>query len=291
MTAAFALVRAVHFLGLMTIFGSEALRALFRARLKPAPADHLPSWVPTVAAGAAFATVFFWLDLTAATMSGDRTDLLDPNLLWITLTQTFFGRVAIARAVLLAALLVSLCWRNAGAIRIALSGAALAAISLTSHAAASGDAQFMAFRAANDAVHLLCAAFWIGGLAVLAPLVVAEQKRPGALVAPLRAFSRWGLAAVSLLVAAGSLNGYFILFGGAGRWSLAYLALLAAKIVLAAVMISLALANRFSLLPGIDAGHKEAEETLPLTVVAELVFGILVIAIVSLLGLLPPRMD
>jgi putative copper resistance protein D len=290
MIAALSIVRAVHLLALMPILGSEALHFIFARSPAGASASRQPARWPLIAAVVALLTAILWLDLTAATMSGDSASLFDPSVIWAVLTQTFFGEVFVARFVALVALVSTIAVARASkaGVPLALSALALVAISLTSHAAASGHAEFMTLRTANDALHLLCASFWIGGLVVLLPMAFAKEKT-ALLVQSLRVFSRWAMAAVAVLVATGSLNAYLILFADQGRWSLTYISLLAAKITLAALMVAIALANRFGLLVGIEKGETSAKETLALSVVAELALGIVIVGIAGLLGISAPR--
>src|SRR5258706_9093098 len=245
MIEALAIVRAAHLCALMMVFGAEALHFLFARGHALPPAALSPARFSQIAAATALITSLIWLCLTAAVMSG--SNLPDAPAIMQTFSQTLFGRVMVARIAFLTLLVTALSSRRAisAGVPIVLSGLALAAIALTSHPAASGDARFLPGRAFIDALHLLAAAFWIGGLAALVPMVRGPQ--PAALLPALRIFSRWAMGAVAILIAAGSLNAYFILFGGTGRWSLSYISLLAAKIVLAALMVAMALANRFGL--------------------------------------------
>ncbi|HEY0107234.1 MAG TPA: CopD family protein, partial [Rhizomicrobium sp.] len=161
-------------------------------------------------------------------------------------------------------------------------------VALASHAAAAGAPGLRALRTANDAVHLLAAGFWVGGLAVLVPEIVPRVRDAGQLVALLRLFSRWGTASVAVLVLAGTLDAVAILSSADMGWSGAYIGLLATKIVLAAVMIALALTNRLAVLPALARGEKEAAETIPLTVLAELGGALAILVIVGFLGLTAP---
>ena len=72
------------------------------------------------------------------------------------------------------------------------------------------------------------------------------------------------------------------------NWSGTYVTWLAVKIVLAAVMVALALTNRFGVLPGLARGEAEAQDTIPLTVLAELGCAVLIVIIVGFLGLTAP---
>jgi putative copper export protein len=91
-----------------------------------------------------------------------------------------------------------------------------------------------------------------------------------------------------LLVVAGTTNAIAILDIRGMAWSVSYLSLLALKLVLAAVMIALALTNRFSLMPGLARGESEAAQTLPFTVIAELGCALAILLVVGILGLTSP---
>lgn len=285
--ASLAIIRAVHFASLMAIFGAETLHAIFRASLEQSPPRPSARWL-TLCAAAALISALLWLWLVAATLLGD--DSMDIHAVGIVVQKTLFGRVMLARIALLGLLLGTMVFSRAALPRIVLSAGALAAVSLTSHAAAVGDDDFLLLRAGNDAVHLLAAAFWVGSLAALVPVVIAQRHSLAALAPGLRQFSFWGTIAVSLLVAAGALNTYFILFSTHARWSAGYVGLLALKITLAAVMVSLALVNRFHLLPAIEEQRPESAENLITSSVMELAVGALIVIAVSVLGTMSPAL-
>jgi putative copper resistance protein D len=280
-TAVFAIVRALHFASLMTVFGASALlyqaRAIFAAGAKLRRALLLGSLL-------AMAAAVLCLCFVAAEMSGGA--LFDPGVLVTVTTQTTYGHVFIARLALLAVLCL-LCLGSNDLLKAAVAGTALGLLGLVSHAAAAGPAQYEYARAATDTVHLLCAGFWVGGLVVLTPEALAPRDLPR-LIALLRLFSRWGAISVALLLAAGIANGVFILGVPGMPWNAAYVIWLAVKIVLAAVMVALALTNRFGVLPGLARGEREAEATIPLTVIAELSCATLILLIVGFLGLTAP---
>jgi putative copper resistance protein D len=283
-----AIVRGVHLASLLTLFGAESFDALWHARGTNEIAVALPKRVRIWIAAIAFITALLWLLIAAAQIGGESI-LPDRATLTLVLGQTLFGNIALMRVAILLALLGATFSNAPAAMRVALSGAALAAIALTGHVAAAGSPDGLVLRAAVDAVHLLSAGFWIGGLAVFARLVVSERTRLRTLLPPLRVFSQWAVGAVALLVTAGSFNGYLVLFGGHGAWNVSYLTLLAAKLVLAALMVALALTNRFGIVPAMARGEPEANESLTMSVYAELVSGIFIVAIVGFLGLIAPR--
>jgi putative copper resistance protein D len=280
-----ALIRAVHFSALMIVFGGSAYLALIRKLQDARPRDSRLRIMFGVAAATALLTSAFMLCLTAGQMSGDWRASYDPHLILSVLTATWYGHIFLIRLPVLAGLFVlsALAQRPRERSNTVFAGAALAMIGLTSHAAASGTGSSLL--AANDALHLLCAGFWIGGLSVLA-LILFERK-PGLLDA-LAVFSLWGTYAVFLLAIAGAINALAILQGPFVTWSHAYLTVLAIKIMLAAIMMALALANRFRLTPAIRAGEPDAAIVLRWSIQAELSLGTIIVFLASLLGLLPP---
>lgn len=276
---AFAFVRAVHFASLMTVFGASAL--LFQAKSVDAARFRRLLFVASLAA---LATAVLWLFFVTQEIAGD--DGAGFSLIADVATKSFFGHVAICRFVLLTALCAVP--RAGHATRTLLAAAALVLLGLTSHAAAAGAENYFYARAAIDAVHLLAAGFWLGGLVVLVPQVLEIPRDMPRLIALLRLFSRWGVVSVAVLIVAGTLNAVAILDVQGMRWSGTYVTWLAIKIVLAAVTVALALTNRFGVLPGLERGEAEASETIPLTVLAELGAALLIVLIVGFLGLEPP---
>ncbi len=93
---------------------------------------------------------------------------------------------------------------------------------------------------------------------------------------------------MAVLVAAGTASAIVILDVPGMRWSDTYVAWLAVKIVLAGLMVALALTNRFGVLPALARGEAEAQDTIPLTVLAELGAALLILLIVGFLGVTAP---
>ncbi len=284
MTLLFALIRAVHFVALMVAFGGNTYLALIRKLPDARPRDSRLRVLFCSAALVAFLTALAALCLTAGLMSGDWHAAYDRQAVFAVVTATAYGHVFLARLPVLIVLVLSstLTKRPFAPLNAMLACASLAMLALTSHAAASGAGPSL--MAANDALHLLCAGFWIGGLTVLALIVV--ERRPG-LVGALGVFSLWGTYAVFLLIVAGTVNAFGILHGPFAGLSRTYLAVLTAKIFLAALMIALALANRFRLTPAIHAGDPDGTGMLRWSVATELTVGAVVVFLAALLGLLP----
>ena len=279
MMGLFAAARALHFFSLALLFGGALFEIMARKNIPSLDPAPLP-W--RRAAILALLTALAWLGLVAGQMSGDWNKALDPQTITTVLTGTHFGTVFIGRALILLALLVA---AFAGRIRwmAVLAGAALAAISLTSHAAASSPLHFELVGATNDAIHLLSAAFWIGGLAWLLALFTGGRNL---LLPALGLFSDRGMIAVLLLVMTGIINALTILLSGHGHPSMVYVTLLCIKIALASGMIALAIVNRVRLMPRLRAGGDTA--SLRASVLAELGLGIAILVIVGVLGLTAP---
>jgi putative copper resistance protein D len=283
-TTWFALTRALHFASLMSVFGASAL--LHQARGIGIDGGKLKGPL-CLAALAAVVTAGLSLGFVAQEVTGDAHAFTDPHLLAFVATKSFYGKVFVWRLFLLLCLCCACATSGFHLPKTVLAGAALALIGFVSHAAAAGAPRYEYARAAIDALHLLCAGFWVGGLIVLAPEVLAKPRDLPKLIALLRLFSRWGVASVAVLIAAGILNGIFIL-DMPMRWNGVYMTWLAVKIMLAAVMATLALTNRFHVLPGLEHGDKDAADTIPITVIAELSCAMLILLIVGFLGLTAP---
>ncbi|HVW73504.1 MAG TPA: CopD family protein [Rhizomicrobium sp.] len=269
-----ALSRGVYFTATMLLFGDAAFGALMRARLPVImPLRHWPlRWAALLMAWLA---ACLWLGLAAAQMAG----VLNGPVLMETLTGTLFGQLFLAR---LAALLVMaallLFWRSA---RLMVLPAAIALVlpAVTGHAAQASPAGFIAIGATLDAVHLLTAGFWIGGLVVLAALF--RRKEPNMVLA-LSLFSEWAMIAALLLVMTGLIDAAQILLDGKGTMSMLYLAVLGAKLALVAIMLWLAAANRFRWLP------RDQEDKIARNTIRELSAGLIVVLLAGALGQLPP---
>jgi copper resistance protein D len=148
----------------------------------------------------------------------------------------------------------------------------------------------------NQAVHLLAAAVWVGGLLSLfhtiryirnAGLGVEMQRRA------LGRFSLAGFVAVLLILASGLLNSWFLVGSFDALLHTTYGQVLMIKVACFLFMVALALFNRLFVMPRL-AGASDGEETMQLllrSIAAEQFFAVLVVASVSLLGTLAPAMD
>lgn len=288
MTGLFAVTRALYFFSVMTLFGASAHGLLVHFKLQRA--TGLPRSFFALCAAVAFLTTLLTIGLVADQMTGTADAIFDPAL-WVAVARdTLYGELALLRAALFLVFLLCVWLRPEWMLRagVILGGAALILLGPTSHASRAVAEQFTWLFVANDSLHLLAGGFWLGGLVALVPVTVAKPRDIPELVARLRLFSRYAAVAVGVLVLAGTLNGFAILGTNGMPWSQTYIDWLAIKLVLAAVMIALALTNRFGLMPALARGDKEARETLPWTLFAELSCAALILLAVGILGLTAP---
>lgn len=153
------------------------------------------------------------------------------------------------------------------------------------------------FHLVADVVHAVAAAIWLGALAALTILLL--RRTPAGDVGIHRAlhgFSSLGAAAVALLVLTGLVNSWFLV-GPAAAGALSsspYGQLLLAKLGLFVLMLGLAVANRYRLVPALGSALAAAEDakaafrSLRLSVVAETLAGIGLLGVVAVMGTLPP---
>jgi putative copper resistance protein D len=206
------------------------------------------------------------------------------------LTDTAFGPVWTAHLVLSAGLVAVIVFgpRARWTATSFVSTALLASLGLVGHAAMQTGAEGALHRA-NHAVHLMAAGAWIGGLVPFAMCLRAYERddlRKDA-VRAMAGFSFWGQLIVAAIVLTGVVNIALTSHRAPIPPTTPYRALLAVKLVIVAIMISLALFNRFVLAPRLKVSAN-ALRTLRATSAAEVALGCVVIALVSVFALFDP---
>ena len=139
----------------------------------------------------------------------------------------------------------------------------------------------------NHAVHLLCAGAWVGGLVpFLYCLRLAKGRWRKAAIDTMMRFSRYGHLAVAGAIASGLVNAWLI----QGGFSVAtpYGIALWVKCGFVALMVMVALANRYLLVPRMSAATVLTQRIFLRTTQAEIVLGALVLASVSLFATWEP---
>jgi putative copper resistance protein D len=291
MPTALAICRLFHFAATILAFGASAfLWALVPTDLARELARPMRRMVGAAIVVAAV-TAFGWFALEAGQMGDGWSDCVNPQILSAVAFETDFGRIwlwRMALALVLAGALATGRHDRWGFVAFS-SALLLASLGLVGHAAMQDDLNGAMHRA-NHAIHLLCAGAWLGGLP---PLIFCLRRygdprlRSEAAIV-LRRFSGLGHFVVALVVLTGIVNIVLTL----GRWPIdfasPYQALLAIKIGLVAVMIALALANRYILAPRIKGGSGAARRALALNSIAEVGLGIAALALVSVFAMLAP---
>ncbi len=286
MEPAFAACRAVQFGAALLLFGISFYRAVLPRGLELRGTDTMLRRALIAAAALALATLLAWFLFTAAGMAGSASAMTDPATLRLVLTQTDFGALWLWRSAFIVALTAAVFLERSSRrpFTVVLSALFLASLSLTGHAAA-GTGWPGALHRIADAVHLLCAGIWLGGLFVLTSILPAAAL-PVARIA-LSRFSAIAIPAVALVIATGAANALFILPGWSAFVS-RYGVLLLFKIALAAAMVALGLLNRLVFVPNVEAGDAASASHLVRSAAGEIALGAAVLVIVGVLGITPP---
>jgi copper resistance protein D len=261
--------------------------------------DRLMLW----ALGFAVASGALWLLVLAAKLGQtSMVEAVTNGTAWAVLTDIQFGRVSalrLALAVLLAGFVLvrrivpGLAGPAASAIAL-LGIGFVASLAWCGHAGGGlgfgGDVH-----AANDAVHLVTAAAWLGGLIPLLLLIRPRIEMPPAMRFHLiRRFSSLAVLAVAGLAASGVINTWFMLNRVRELITTEYGRLVLVKVALFLTMLAFAAANRLWLTPRLlpatapTGAQKDALQRLCLFTAIEVALGVVVICVVALLGELPP---
>jgi putative copper resistance protein D len=229
---------------------------------------------------------FAWLAIVAANIVGTPLADLWRGGLWPVAADTQFGRLASVR-VLLALVVMLPSWGDR--MRAILALALLVLIAPAGHAGAQAGAWGWVHLAA-DALHLVAAACWLGGLPALAMLLAASNRDParfGTYAVRMTArFSWMGIACVGALIATGLVNSAFLLSGPGDLITSVYGRLLAIKLGLFVALVAIAAFNRFHLTPLL--AERDARHALLRNSVMELALGAGVLFLVAILGTLEP---
>lgn len=299
MTLVLVLARWVHFTALAALFGA----ALFRF-YGPEQGDARISGATIILlrAAAILAAVsgLAWLFGIIANMAGGFSSL-DAETLRLFFTATPFGLVSALRLVGLAALLAvtllpraSRAGRMRSALLLLLAGGLFVSQAWLGHAAEGGSGPYGRAMILAYGLHVLAGAAWVGSLPVLLielarlqHLGEAEASKQAALI--LMRFSALAMAAVLIIVLSGLANLGFRVDGSFARLlGTTYGLVLCVKLGLVALMLALAYYNRFIALPQLRTQVATPILSLRLSIVAEGVIGVLVLAAAALLGITPP---
>jgi putative copper resistance protein D len=300
-------VRAVHFAATAVTTGSLIFGAtIAKAALRPTdPVAALLRKQTLVVAGIGLAigtlSGVIWFLLQAAAMSGlPLGEVGEPGVLSTVLIQTQFGQVAgirLALAIILAACLVRDRLPFASGLALAAAFGLTAAIAWTGHAG-STPGEMGNLHLVADALHLLAASAWMGGL-VLLVLLLVTALRNGTVEwarqahAAVRRFSVLGIISVATLLGTGMFNAWILVGSFQALVATEYGRLLMLKIVAFALMLAFAAVNRLWLTPRLalsSANEPSLDGIRQLTrnSIIEIALGLTIFAIVGMLGTLHP---
>lgn len=283
MLALLAATRFTHFAAITLLFGLTVFPLYAFKRAGEAPFFRLSIILSAIAA---LVSGLWVLMGASANIGGDLASAWDVGALTSVITDTDFGRVWAGRLVLCLVILLLSMRVRAGALA-ALSGLLLASVALTGHTrmptGALGAASLFA-----DALHLLAAGWWIGGLMGL--VMTARNLGPAA-AGVLARFSGIGYGAVAVLILTGLFKSWLLVGNPGALVSTPYGWTLLVKLALFAGMGAMALSNRLWISPalaGEPADRSPWLNRLHRQATLEFALGVLVLAAVGLLGAMEP---
>jgi putative copper resistance protein D len=301
------LVRALHFAATAGTAGALIFRAVVA---EPAArhaglaiASHASSARGLALIGLAIAVPsgVVWVALVTMRMSGlSMGDALSADGLGTVIGETQFGQASAVRLLCAPALGICLVFDRLALLRWGALAAALglvAGLAWTGHAGSTPDPLGEVHLAA-DILHLGAASAWVGGLFLLAGLLISArcQQAPAWRVYQLeglRRFSILGMVSVAILALTGLFNTWLLVGSWRGLVVTDYGLLLSVKLVLFAVMLAFAAMNRLWWTPRLASAaqgqpRSTAVRRLTRNTIIELALGLMVFAIVGALGLQHP---
>jgi len=277
-------IQALHVAATMLLAGG--LMFGFYARGAILPSEALPPSLLRGGALVALLSGLAWLALEGGEMGSGWTDTISPGTIGAVLTETAFGRVWLWRMVLSFAI-VATSWLppRTGRDRVlcVMAVLSLGSVALIGHSVMRTGMHRLA-QIANQTCHLVAGGIWLGGLPALG-LALLRLKHESEADGVLRRFSMVGLIAVSVLVLTGMVNSALQL-GSVSGIQTPYGRVLMVKLCLVLVMLGLAALNRLILLPRVSSmnGSAGALGAIRTAILAEIILGVSVIAIASVMG-------
>jgi putative copper resistance protein D len=298
--------RAVHIAASILLAGSSTFDVIALGFIRrPVSEDlheierrlvRLSVW--TLVAALVSAVFWFWLEVVSMTglsfvdsfsASREKTVLLETVFghVW----QFRFGVIAVALVLAVSGFVGNDVPRRPAILALWLSSVVLlVSLAWISHAAAAGQQPFSLI---GDALHLCAAGAWIGGLT---PLVIClTQARVSSAIAKviptvLSRFSMLSLCCVSVLIASGISNSWFLVGSIHALFTTLYGWLLLFKLTLFGMLIGFGARNRLAI-----KGTASADQTrsgflqqFRRNVINEICLAAAVVVIVACLGVTPP---
>lgn len=312
-TVAMPTVRLIQFAAVMVLLGGSFFRVYACKDIDGTAKVHeiLDQWLWRVflyAAAVSLLSSVAWLLVQSAIMGGSWARAINPETLSTVLFQTEFGRLWVGRLVLAGLLTIIVMVHDArrspitGSLTVAsLSLLLVVSLAGTGHTTlANGMGRTVGV--AVQAVHLLAGAVWLGSLLPLGYLLRRAQRdsdTPWLLAAQsaLPRYSRAGLIAVIFLMLTGILTSWSLVGSFDALFQTTYGQLLLVKMVLFLFMVGFALVNRLSLMPKVMADRSHMARSYPSLIMLgrnvafEQALGVAILALVGVIGTLPPGED
>jgi putative copper export protein/mono/diheme cytochrome c family protein len=264
-----SLLRGIHVGALVSLFGTLLFLAVVQA---------LPVLLRLARASAACGLIagIAWLVVETAEIAGADGVATTLHAVPVVALQTQFGQWLLLRLVLLLALLLVLRIRTAGiAFAIVIAGVALAVQPILGHAGAIGDGLGIEL-IASEALHLLAAGAWLGGLLPLFITIGTLPHEQAAMAC--RSFTPIGLSAVLILAGTAVVQTAEFMGGLPGLFGTGYGHVALVKLGLFVVLLVLAALNRLVFtdrLAGTDS--LAARRHMRVSIATEAVLGALVV--------------
>jgi copper transport protein len=206
-----------------------------------------------------------------------------PNV-WMSGMATSYGWTALTAATALliglAAMRTAKPWLSELLAFAALAGAGLA-LTASGHASAAEPQLFV-----RPAVflHSVCIAFWVGSLVPLAAIVRDGTRGGGELLG----FSRIIPIPLAILIATGAYLAWIELDRPDALWTTSYGEVLSGKLLGVLALLGLAAANRYVLVPRLQACQPGAAQPLAASIAIETVIALALLAVVAVWRFTPP---
>lgn len=281
-------LRFIHFTALMVLLGSTISCSLLAPQaFKPVLIRRL-KWQWHSAVWMTLLSAVLLLCAQAGMMGSGWQDVINPQI-WLAVLGTSFGSIWLWQILLSVVTLVVLLLkpRPLQSMLMILAAAQLILLAGVGHAAMR-EGIVGGLQRINHAVHLLSAGWWAGGLLPLLMCMRMAQKprwRGCAITAMMR-FSRYGHLAVAAVILSGLINSLMIL-----GWSLPlesnYMRFLLVKVAFVAVMVIIALYNRYFLVPRFNRMPTATKQFIQLTWL-EVILSVLVLLAVSIFATWEP---
>ena len=294
--------RFLHYTACLTLFGIS-LFPLYTSTALPGASysrahGRTAMWWTTLVA---LLSAVFWFTSVVDNMTGTLNGFLDRSSVWSVLSETSFGKIWVARFILLMVILAVVPAQakspkeNWSWLLPTLCAALLVSLAGVGHTQMD-DGLTRVVHMSSDGLHLLAAGAWLGGLVSLFSLVARAIWTSGSESAASNAalrFSGMGYIAVATIIGSGLINSWFLV-GSFANLRTPYGQLLIVKLVLFAAMLGLAGLNRFFIVPSLikaDEDHAVGLSRLRRHVLGEQALGFLIILIVSALGTMQPAVN